>query len=142
MSEWPNEDSKRQMRLNIIRHRQKLLKYLENINDTDLKPKIKLDFNDLEEFNLENNVKAKPKSKVKVKEELIEEQYDSSDELISVGSEEWNVSYQSSNDTSINSRRKSRRIEAVQHDGQKLWRKTTKEDCKFIFNNLFQSSSY
>lgn len=135
MSEWPNEDSKRQMRLNIIRHRQKLLKYLENINDTDLKPKIKLDLDDLEEFNLENNIKAKRRSKIKVKEEFNEEQYDSSDELISVGSEEWNASYQTSDEININSRRRSRRIEAVQHDGQKLWKNKTKEDCKFIYNN-------
>jgi hypothetical protein len=54
-----NNDSKMQMRLNIKRHRQKLLQYLENTNDTILKPKIKLVSNNLEKFNLNHNVKPK-----------------------------------------------------------------------------------
>jgi len=47
------------MRLNIKRHRQKLLQYLENSNDTIIKPKIKLVSNNLEKFNLNHNVKPK-----------------------------------------------------------------------------------
>ncbi|XP_060851140.1 uncharacterized protein LOC132929653 [Rhopalosiphum padi] len=54
-----NNDSKMQMRLNIKRHRQKLLQYLENTNDTVLKPKIKLVSNNLEKFNSNHNVKPK-----------------------------------------------------------------------------------
>ncbi|XP_025193394.1 uncharacterized protein LOC112593248 [Melanaphis sacchari] len=54
-----NDDSKLQMTLNIKLHRQKLLKYLENTNDTILKPKIKLVSNNLEKFNLNHNVKPK-----------------------------------------------------------------------------------
>ncbi|XP_060868134.1 uncharacterized protein LOC132943253 [Metopolophium dirhodum] len=52
-----SNDSKMQMRLNIKRHRQKLLQYLENTNDTVLKPKIKLVSNDIEKSNLNHNVK-------------------------------------------------------------------------------------
>ncbi|XP_026819843.1 uncharacterized protein LOC113558550 isoform X2 [Rhopalosiphum maidis] len=54
-----NNDSKIQMRLNIQRHRQKLLQYLQNSNDTFLKPKIKLVSNSLERIN--SNHKIKPK---------------------------------------------------------------------------------
>ncbi|XP_001950163.2 uncharacterized protein LOC100162746 [Acyrthosiphon pisum] len=52
-----SNDSKMQMRLNIKRHRQKLLQYLENTNDTVIKPKIKLVSNDIEKSNLNHNVK-------------------------------------------------------------------------------------
>ncbi|KAL4152673.1 hypothetical protein QTP88_000506 [Uroleucon formosanum] len=61
-----NNDSKIQMRLNIKRHRQKLLQCLENTNDTFLKPKIKLISNDLEKFNLNHNVKRKTRSSIPV----------------------------------------------------------------------------
>jgi len=44
------------MRLNIKQHRQKLLKYLENTNDTVLRPKIKLVSNNIEKSNLNQNV--------------------------------------------------------------------------------------
>jgi len=56
------------MRLNIKRHRQKLLQYLENTNDTFLKPKIKLISNDLEKSNLNHNYKRKTRSSVTVKQ--------------------------------------------------------------------------
>ncbi|XP_050062134.1 uncharacterized protein LOC114122077 [Aphis gossypii] len=54
-----NNDSKIQMRLNIQRHRQKLLQCLENSNDTFLKPKIKSVSNNLEKFTLNHNVEPK-----------------------------------------------------------------------------------
>jgi len=54
-----SNDSKMQLRLNIKQHRQKLLQYLENTNDTVLMPKIKLVSNDIEKSNLNYNVKPK-----------------------------------------------------------------------------------
>ncbi|CAI6373234.1 unnamed protein product [Macrosiphum euphorbiae] len=50
------------MRLNIKQHRQKLLQYLENTNDTFLKPKIKLISNDIEKSNINHNYKRKTRS--------------------------------------------------------------------------------
>jgi len=61
-----SSDSKMQLRLNIKRHRQKLLQYLENTNDTVLKPKIKLVSNDIEKSNLNHNVKPKIASNTEV----------------------------------------------------------------------------
>ncbi|XP_060857642.1 uncharacterized protein LOC132935187 [Metopolophium dirhodum] len=63
-----NDDSKIQMRLNIKQHRQKLLQYLENTNDTVLKPKIKLISNDIEKSNLNHNVKRRTRSSITVKQ--------------------------------------------------------------------------
>ncbi|XP_003243147.1 uncharacterized protein LOC100571318 [Acyrthosiphon pisum] len=68
MSKCLNNDSKIQMRLNIKRHRQKLLQYLENTNDTVLKPKIKLISNDIEKSNLNHNVNRKTRSSITVKQ--------------------------------------------------------------------------
>jgi len=47
-------------------HRLKLLQYLENTNDTFLKPKIKLITNDIEKANLNTNVKQKLASSAKL----------------------------------------------------------------------------
>ena len=59
MSNCKNNDNKLQMRRNIQEHRQKLLNYLENTNDTVLKPKIKLVSNNLNKYNSKQNVKPK-----------------------------------------------------------------------------------
>jgi len=45
MSPWSSKDSKIQMRLNIIRHRETLFQILEDINETVIKPKILLNHN-------------------------------------------------------------------------------------------------
>lgn len=120
MPRLANNESKRQMRLNIIRHRQKLLKYLENINDTVLKPKIKLDPIDLEKLKIEQVSTLD----ATIKTELIDDTYDDD---ISVGSNEnWNNDHQLAEDINENSRRKSRRIESVQH----ISKNKNKEDCK------------
>ncbi|KAL4130633.1 hypothetical protein QTP88_008054 [Uroleucon formosanum] len=57
-----SNDSKMQMRQNIKQHRQKLLQYLENTNDTVLMPRIKLVSNNLEKCNLNDNIKSKDAS--------------------------------------------------------------------------------
>ncbi|XP_060846006.1 uncharacterized protein LOC132925648 [Rhopalosiphum padi] len=54
-----NNQSKIKMRLNIQRHRQKLLQYLQNSGDTILKPKIKLVSNSLEKIIFKHDVKPK-----------------------------------------------------------------------------------
>ncbi|XP_060845297.1 GATOR complex protein WDR24-like [Rhopalosiphum padi] len=54
-----NNQSKIKMRLNIQRHRQKLLQCLQNSGDTILKPKIKLVSNSLEKIIFKHNVKPK-----------------------------------------------------------------------------------
>lgn len=121
MSRLSNEESKRLMRLNIIRHRQKLLKYLENINDTVLKPKIKLDPIDLEII----KIKHKPALEVTVKKELIEDKYNIENDDISIGSNEnWNN--EPTEEVDISSRRRSNRIKTVQH----ISKNKNKEDCK------------
>ena len=53
-----DNDSKLQMRLNIQQHRQKLLKYLENTNDTILLPKIKSVLNNLEKHNVKQKIES------------------------------------------------------------------------------------
>ena len=68
MAKCLNNDSKIQMRLNIKRHRQKLLQYLENTDDTVLKPKIKSISKDIEKSNLNHNDKRKTRSSVTVKQ--------------------------------------------------------------------------
>jgi hypothetical protein len=54
-----NNHSKIRMRLNIQRHRQKLLQYLQNSGDTILKPKIKLVSNSLKKNIFKHDVKPK-----------------------------------------------------------------------------------
>jgi len=61
-----NNDSKIQLRQNIKQHRQKLLQYLENTDDTVLKPKIKLISNNIEKSNLKS--KRKTRSSITVKQ--------------------------------------------------------------------------
>jgi len=121
------------MRLNIIRHRQQLLKHLENINDTVLKPKIQLNSSDLERLNL-NAVKQKPV--LPTKEELIEI-CDTSDELISVGSnEEWKDGALTADKTDIDSRRKSKRLDLT--NGIRKLCDNKNNDCKYISINQFE----
>lgn len=98
---WPSIDSKTQLRLNVLRHRQKLLKLLENIDDTTLKPRIKFDPTDFDKLlgkpikkePISNDVKIKKEpisDDVKIKKEPVDEPYNSTDD-ISVGSSEgWN----------------------------------------------------
>ncbi|XP_050548832.1 uncharacterized protein LOC126910366 [Daktulosphaira vitifoliae] len=68
------KETKRQMKLNILRHRQKLLQALAEINDTIIAPNIKIDPKDIKEFNL--NIPIIPtkikQEKVYVKHEPIE----------------------------------------------------------------------
>jgi len=123
MSRFSNKERKRQMRLNIIRHRQQLLQHLENVNETNLKCQIKLNSSDIEKLNL-NAIINKPVFPIQVKQELIEIS-DTSDELISVGStEEWNDSLD------IDSKRKSKHLEST-NALKKLY--DSKNDCKYTF---------
>jgi len=108
------------MRLNIIRHRQQLLKYLENVNDTVIKPKIKLNSSDLEHLNLSTTDQQPVVLPINIKKEEEEEEEpieicDTSDELISVGSNEgWNDSSRVTSDREdVDPRRKSKRFDSI-----------------------------
>lgn len=162
MSQWPDVEKKTEMRLNILRHRQKLLKLLEDVDDTVLKPKIKLDPSDLETLNsmsqpkpvIQKETKQEIKKKEiihdikrEIKQELLEEDEirfsdlnsDSDNELISVGSnEEWNGSYQTCTSDEMEveqSRRRSRRLETI--DGQRplLCNENKKKDYVYYLDN-------
>lgn len=101
---WPKIDSKTQMRLNVLRHRQKLLKLLENTDDMFLKPRIIFDPTDFDKLlsksikkePLTNDIKVKKEpifNDVKIKKEPVDEPYEpyDSEDDISVGSSEgWN----------------------------------------------------
>lgn len=63
-----NKENRRKMRINIMRHRLKLLKYLEN--DLPLKSKtIKLEHSDVDS-NISNEGKNKPSKEVEFKQEV------------------------------------------------------------------------
>jgi len=166
------------MRLNIKRHRQKLLRHLKRINDTVYEPKIKLISKNLEKANLIHNVKRKirssstvnqlqPNVKVnkqdeplsnvelkpeplrnikikksepeilkKLKEQLIEEQYNSSsseetDDNISVGNNEyWDENFQTHNENDSDN---SSIIEEVKYNRQEqLANDKSKEKCEYL----------
>lgn len=147
MSQWPDDEDKTEMRLNILRHRQKLLKLLEDVDDTVLKPKIKLDPNDFETLNLLSQPKFEIKSEIK--QELLDEGDDeiqfsdgnsnSDNELISVGSnEEWNGSYQTCTSDEVeldNCRRRSRRLEIYDGHRQLLCNENKKNDYVYYLDN-------
>lgn len=80
MAGWSKMEGIKLMRLNIIRHRQKIFKYLEDINDTKLKPKIIIDSLDMKCHKAENEHSSKL---VTVKKELIEDDYDSENDFLS-----------------------------------------------------------
>lgn len=132
---WSNKERKRKMRLNIIRHRQQLLKYLENVNDTIIKPKIKLNSSDLEQLN-SNVAEQRLVLPVKIKKEEPIETCDTSDELISVGSNEgWNDSGHLTSDQ-VDPRRKSKRFDSI-NSLRKLSDNKNK-DCKYKISLLIR----
>lgn len=127
MSESPCKDKKNQMRLNIIRHRQKLLQHLVRINDTDLKPKIKLETKDFEKFDLnftidhtlglkvEPEVKTEIKAEIKIEETTDKELVSYDDISISSQEENWIKNCLSSYETDSDSRRRSTRLKEAKH---------------------------
>lgn len=165
MSRWPDSEEKTEMRLNILRHRQKLLKLLEDVDDTVLKPKIKLDTSDLETLNsvsppkfdiqqeIQKDIKQDVKEEIihnyKIKQELLDDDEDeiqfsdmnsdSENELISVGSnEEWNGSYQTStsDEAEVDQyRRRSRRLETIDGNRPLLCNVNKKNDYVYYLDN-------
>lgn len=147
MPQQITDDRKKQMRQNIIKHRQTLFQYLESINDTVLKPKIKLNLSDSEKLNL--NTKSKKKSELKnksetnlnnskqiprlekVKEESIDIYSENSDDFLSVGSnEEWFSSYSTSDEIDVDSRRR-----PAKQDINNKWNDEKKNARKYICIN-------
>jgi len=147
MPQQITDDRKKQMRQNIIKHRQTLFQYLESINDTVLKPKIKLNSSNSEKLNLNTNSKKKPKLKNeletnlntsskqiprlgKFKEESIELYSENSDDFLSVESnEEWFSSYSTSDEIDADSRRRPAK------QGINKWSDEKKNACKYICMN-------
>jgi hypothetical protein len=125
------------MRLNIIRHRETLLKYLGNIDDTTLRNKInKLHPSNVIDSNLIEELKQESPVKVEVKEEVIYEEQPKpkSEDEISVGSNnEWQSICESKIETPVETRRSSR-LELVKKDAH---HSTRREDCKYIIHFYF-----
>lgn len=141
---WPNVDSKTQLRLNVLRHRQKLLKLLENIDDTTLKPRIKFDPTDFDKL-LGKPIKKEPilddvkikkepiSDDVKIKKEPVDEPYNSEDD-ISVGSSEgWNTPVM----RPISDRRRSKSFISIPYNYEPP---TLTEDREYIHQTICSST--
>lgn len=142
-SKWMSSiERKEQMKENIILHRKKVLHYLENAFDTDLKSKVKSAQNELlglDMFYKDNKPKLDTE-KVIVKEEFPSKikinsfnecESDVSDSSI----KRWNGVFQSSNlATNIQTERRSTRLlinEKFKVSNKTLYDKS-KADCKYI----------
>lgn len=135
---WPSIDSKTQLRLNVLRHRQKLLKLLENTNDTTLKPRIKFDPTDFDKL-LGKPIKKEPiANDIQIKKEPVDEPYSSSDD-ISIGSNDgWNCTLPVVSE--IDNRRRSTRLLSTSYDYLHPNNDSTKE-CEYISSdNLILNS--
>lgn len=130
-----NSERKKKMKMNILRHRQKLLKYLQN--DLTLKTKIiNVDRNNVVDSNIFNEVKIELPLKVEVIQELIPEEKlkcGSTDNNASIGSNsEWLSICQNENETLLDTKRRSSRLELVKNDVHHQ-HNTRNEDCKYIY---------
>ncbi|XP_025424488.1 uncharacterized protein LOC112693580 isoform X2 [Sipha flava] len=132
MLKLSNIERRKLMRLNIIRHRETLLKYLGNIDDTTLRNKInKLHPSNVIDSNLIEELKQESPVKVEVKEEVIYEEQPKpkSEDEISVGSNnEWQSICESKIETPVETRRSSR-LELVKKDAH---HSTRRED--FVYD--------
>lgn len=133
-----DSERKKKMRLNILRHREKLLKILVNSSETTIKSKILKLYNPNETIDLNeiDKVEEKPPLKVEVKQEVIDLENikcDNTDEdNVSVGSNsEWNTIRESENETLVGNRR-STRLKSVVKD---VHHNTRNEDCKYTYVN-------
>lgn len=123
-------ERRKQMKLNIIRHREKLLKYLGNTNIPNLRNKInKLLPSNVIDSSLIDELKQESTVKVEVKNEVIDEEKQkckNKDDISIASNSECPSICESENETPVETRRSSR-LGLVKKD---VHHSTRNEDCK------------
>lgn len=138
MPRLSTNECKEQMRLNIIKHRQTILKYLENTNDEVLKSKIVVNhYKYIKKCNLSICEQKSKLDKVekKVNVESIDTPSENSDDYLSVGSYEKCESNYSTSDSlnSAKAKKKSKHLKLAKNKSHKTVNKKKKKNCKYIF---------
>lgn len=146
MSLRPNDTRRKIMRHNIKKHRQIIFQHLKNENDFVLVPNIKSTRSNLQKGTWKNesrvNIYCKKglnfnndKKDLKLKEvdqEVIEVLSNSSDEIISVGSNE-NFFDLPNDEKNVDSKKKSSHLSSLKYDSIKTWKNKMKDNSKYTF---------
>lgn len=145
MPRLSTNECKEQVRLNIIKHRQTILKYLESTTDDVLKSKIVVNhYKYIKKCNLNINKQKSKLDKVKKKVNIESTPSENSDGYISVGSYEECNSNCSTSDSLDYAKtwRKSKRLKLAKHNSHKRENSKKKTNCKYIFYINLKSCMY